>query len=363
MSTLIKIGKRNIGPSEPCFIVAEISGNHNGKYTNAVKLIKAAKKAGADAVKLQTYTADTITIDSNRKWFQVGRKVGSKNSPADWKGKTLYQLFQTAYTPWEWQPKLKKIAEKLELVFFSSVFDPTSVDFLEKLKVPCYKVASYEITDIPLLKKVARTRKPVIMSAGLASTYEDIKLAVDTLRKNGGKDVAVLHCVTAYSAKPKPENANLKTIQDFKDKLGVISGFSDNNAGIEIPVAAVIGGASIVEKHLTLSRSDGGPDARFSLEPSEFKEMVAQIRKAEQLLGKPSYGPTNKTEKDYQRSRRSIFVVQDIKRGERFSESNIHSIRPGFGLHPKLLDKILGKKAARNIKRGTPLSENLIDLA
>lgn len=356
---VINIGNKRIGPGNPCFVVAEISGNHRQSFSEAVKLIKAAKQAGADAVKLQTYTPDTITIDSDKKWFQVGQKVGSKDSPDAWKGLTLYELFKTAYTPWAWQPKLKRLADSLGLIFFSSVFDETSVDFLEKMHVPCYKIASYEVTDIPLLKKVARTGKPVIISVGFASR-EDVQLAVATLKNNGAKGIAVLHCVTAYARTPNPEYANLKTMQDIQKRFKVVTGFSDNNAGIEIPLAAAGAGASIIEKHLILKRSKGGPDARFSIEPAELKEMIDRIRYAEKAMGKVLYGPATEAEKNYKKSRKSLFVVQDMKKGELFTRANVRSIRPGFGLHPKFLDQVIGRKASKNIARGTPLAFDLV---
>lgn len=351
----IKIGNRIIGQGYPCFIVAEVSANHLQRFDKAIQIIKECAKAGADAIKLQTYTPNTMTINSEKKWFVVG----GRRNPASWQGKTLYQLYQKAYTPWEWQPKLKKITEDLGLILFSTPFDETAVDFLEKMAVPCYKIASYEATDIPLLKKVASTKKPVIISVGFASLSE-VTEAIRTLRKYGSKEIAVLHCITSYSDTPTPQSANLKTITDIRDRFPVVSGFSDNNTGIDIPVTAAIMGASIIEKHVILNRSDKSPDARFSLEPDELKMMVQEIRFAEKAIGKVHYGPANKEEEYNKRFRRSIFVIKDIKRGETFTHENIRVIRPAFGLPPKYFDKVIGKVAARNIERGSPISWNLI---
>lgn len=352
----ITVGKNIIGSGSPCFIVAEVSGNHRQKYEEAVAIIKAAADAGADAVKLQTYTPDTITIDSDKKWFFLG----GEDTPELWKKTNLYGLYGTAYTPWEWQPKLKKIAEDLGLILFSTPFDETAVDFLEDMGVACHKVASYEATHIPLLKKIASTGKPVIMSVGFASLPE-VEEAVATLRDNGTKELAVLHCVTAYSGHPDPAAMNLRTIADIAERFGVVAGFSDNNAGIEVPIAAAAMGASIIEKHVTVRRADGGPDARFSLEPEELKEMVQTIRRMEKARGKIHYGPVNETEERFRNMRRSIFVVKDIKKGEKFIPENIRVIRPAYGLPPKFYESTLGKKASTDIERGTPLANELVD--
>lgn len=352
----ITIGGRVIGPEHPCFIIAEVSGNHRQKYDEAVEIIKAAAEAGVDAVKLQTYTPDTITIDSDKKWFYLQ----GKDTPELWKKTNLYGLYQTAYTPWEWQPKLKKVAEDLGIMLFSTPFDETAVDFLEKMEVPCYKVASYEATHIPLLKKIASTGKPVIISVGFASLPE-VEEAVAALRENGTKELAVLHCVTAYSGDPDPAAMNLGTIADIAERFGVVAGFSDNNAGIEAPIMAAALGASIIEKHVTLRRDAGGPDARFSLEPEELKQMVQTIRHMEATRGKVHYGPVTETEERFRNNRRSIFVVKDIKKGEKFTPKNIRVIRPAFGLPPKFYESTLGKKASTDIERGTPLADDLID--
>lgn len=363
---------KKIGQDYPCFIVAEISGNHHQKFEEAVGLIHAAAKAGADAIKLQTYTPDTITLRSRKKWFIVG----GKDQPDLWKKKTLYELYQKAYTPWEWQPKLKKIAEDLGLILFSTPFDETAVDFLESMNVPCYKVASYEVVHTPLLKKIAGAKKPVIMSLGFAS-LEDIEYALGTLRENGARDIALLHCVTAYSDVPEFQYANLNTIIDIREKFKVVSGFSDNNSGIEIPViAAEMTGASIIEKHIIMDRSKGGPDARFSLEPDELKQMVLSIRRSEreneglsisvstenvkQMLGNAHYGPASEKEAENKVFRPSVWVKKDIKKGEPFTLENIRVARPSHGLEPKFFHEVTGRKAAQDIKRITPLSRDMI---
>lgn len=353
----ITIRGRKIGEGEPAFIIAEVSANHHQRYEEAEAIIRAAKEAGADAIKLQTYTPDTMTIDSDKKWFYLG----GENTPASWKEKNLYALYGTAYTPWEWQPKLKALAESLGLVFFSTPFDATAVDLLEKMDVPCYKVASYEATDIPLLRRIAKTGKPVIISVGFAS-LEETEEAIRTLKDAGVKDLAVLHCVTAYSGDPDVQAMNLRTIRDIAERFDVVSGFSDNNAGVEYPTNAVLAGASIIEKHLILKRSDGGPDARFSIEPAELQEMIKKIRQAEKALGIVHYGPVSADEENYKNLRRSLFAVADIRKGEKFTPENVRVIRPAYGLAPKHLDAVLGKTAALDLERGTPLSwEHIAD--
>jgi pseudaminic acid synthase len=353
MHPALRIKNKSIGYDFPCFIVAELSANHNQNFAKAVELIRAAAAAGVDAVKLQTYTPDTMTIDCNHEWF----RVGGKDNPDSWKGKTLYELYQKAYTPWEWQPKLKKIAEDLGLTLFSSVFDETAVDFLEQINVPCYKVASYEINHIPLLERIGQTKKPVIVSIGYAS-LEDVELAIKTLRTNGAQEIALLHCITSYSENPKFEDAHLKTIRDLTERFGVVSGFSDNNGGIELSVIAVSLGASIVEKHFILDRNDGGPDAQFSIEPREMKKMIEEIRRLEIARGDERYGPLNVAEEYNKRFRRSIFVVKDVKKGETFTRDSVRVIRPADGLPPKFFKEILGKVASRDIERGTPLTSD-----
>lgn len=362
---LMMIGNKNIGPGNPCFIVAELSGNHRQKYEEAVELIKAAKEAGADAVKLQTYTADTITLNSNKKWFIVG----GEDNPDLWKNRTLYDLYTKGNTPWDWHPKLKKLADELGIILFSSPFDETAVDFLEELKVSCYKIAAYEATDFVLLRKVAQTGKPVIISFGYSSE-EEVKWALDVLRANGAKDIAALYCVTGYSDNPKLEDMHLRNIQDLRDRFGVASGFSDNNAGIEIPLMAAAAGAKVIEKHFILDRKMGGPDARFSIEPQELKELVQRIRALEagkekvmvpeSALGEVHYGPQNDIEKYNLRWRRSLFAGKDIKKGELLIRDNVRDVRPAFGLETKYYDKVLGKRAAKDIEFATPLSWDLI---
>ncbi|MCX8084804.1 MAG: pseudaminic acid synthase [Calditerrivibrio sp.] len=327
------------------FIIAELSANHNQDIRIAKETIYAMKDSGADAVKLQTYTPDTITINCDNEYFQI------KNGTL-WDGQTLYNLYEHAYTPWEWHYELKELAEKLGLIFFSTPFDKTAVDFLETLNVSIYKIASFEITDIPLIEYVASKGKPVIISTGIA-TFEDICLAVDTCRKNGCSDITLLKCTSAY---PAPlEEANLLTIPDMKSRFGVRVGLSDHTLGISVPIAAVALGAEVVEKHFILDKKLGGPDAVFSLEPTQFSEMVKAIREVEKSLGDVSYEISPKIEKNRVFAR-SLFAVEDIKKGDLFSESNVRSIRPGYGLHPKYYKELLGKVSKRDIKRGEPIT-------
>ena len=344
MSYSIQIGSRMIGEEYPAFIIGEISANHNGNIENAVKLIKAAKEAGVDAIKLQTYTADTITIDSNNEYFQI--KQGTL-----WDGRTLHNLYQEAYMPWDWQPKLKRIAEEEGLICFSSPFDKTAVDFLEDMDVPAYKVASFEITDIPLIEYMASKGKPMIIATGIA-TISDIELAINACKRVGNDQIILLKCTSAY---PAPmEDVNLRTIANIKETFNVIPGLSDHTLGIEVAIASVAFGAKVIEKHITLSREDGGPDAAFSLEPHELKNMVQSIRNIEKAIGKVTYELTEKQQKSREFSR-SLFIVKDIKAGEVFTEENVRSIRPGFGLHPKYIDDILGKVASEDLCKGSPL--------
>jgi len=344
-----KNGTRKIGPSNPVFIIAEMSGNHNKSIRRAYKIIDAAVNAGADAIKLQTYTPDTITIDCDNKYFQV--KVNKA-----WRGQTLYNLYKKAYTPWEWQPKLKKYAESKGLICFSTPFDPTAVDFLEKLNMPMYKVASFEVIDIPLLERIGKTKKPVIMSRGMAS-IEEIKLAVKTLKKSGCPQIALLHCISSYPA--KPEEMNLNTIPDMKKRFKTIVGLSDHTRDITTAVTSIALGTSIIEKHITLKRSEGGPDAEFSLEPREFKKLAQSVREAEVALGKPRYD-SGKRESENVVFRKSLFVVKDIKKGEKITAQNIRSIRPGHGMEPKYYHKVIGKIAKIDVKRGIPLKHGYI---
>jgi pseudaminic acid synthase len=342
-------GKRKIGPDQPAFIIAEMSGNHNQSFARAKKIIDAAARAGVDAIKLQTYTPDTMTIDCDKDYFQV--KVNKA-----WQGQTLYSLYKKAYTPWEWQPKLKRYGESKGLVVFSTPFDKTAVDFLEKMNVSLYKVASFEVIDIPLLERIGKTKKSVIMSRGMAS-IEEIRLAVETLKENGCPQVAILHCVSSYPA--RVEQMNLMTITDLKKKFKVVSGLSDHTLAPEVTIASIALGANIVEKHITISRADGGPDANFSLEPNELKDLVKSIRDTEKAIGKPFYGVGEK-ERENIIFRKSLFAVKDIKKGERFTEINIRSIRPGYGLAPKYYKELIGKISSKDIKFGTPLNLKLI---
>lgn len=332
------------------FIIAEMSANHMKNYDRAVEIIKKAAWAGADAIKVQTYTPDTITIDCDNEYFQI--KQGTI-----WDGTTLHKLYETAYTPWEWQPKLKKVAEDLGLIFFSSPFDFTAVDFLEEMNVPAYKIASFEINDIPFIEYIASKGKPIIMSTGI-SRMGDIQEALDACRRMGNENVALLKCSSAY---PTPvEEVNLKTIPNMKETFDVIAGLSDHTMGSAVAVGGVALGAKIVEKHMTLRRSDGGADGAFSMEPEEFKEMVDNIRIVEKAVGKVTYDLSEKQAREREHSR-SLFVVEDIKKGEIFTEKNLKSIRPGFGIETKYIKDILGKQARNDIKKGTPMNWSLID--
>jgi pseudaminic acid synthase len=349
MSAAIPISRRFIGRGYPVYLIAELSANHNQDFGEAVRIIEAAKEAGADAVKLQTYTPDTITIASDREYFRIG-------GGTLWDGRNLHDLYSQAYTPWEWQPKLKQVANGLGLDLLSSALDDAAVDFLEKMGAPAHKLASFELVDIPLIQKMAGTGKPLIMSTGMAS-LEEVEEAVQTARQAGASQIALLKCTSAYPA--RPEEMNLRTIPELVRRFDVPVGLSDHTMGIAAPVAAVALGACIIEKHLTLSRSTAGPDSRFSLEPQEFKAMVAAVRTGEKALGEVHFGPTA-AEKSSRMFRRSLFVVQDVKRDETFTPANVRSIRPGYGLHTRHLQEVLGKRATRDIERGTPLSWELI---
>lgn len=346
MNKEIKIGSRTISESSPVFVVAELSGNHNQDFNRAVEIIHAAKEAGADAVKLQTYTADTITIDCDSPCFQI--KEGSI-----WNGTTLYQLYQKAYTPWDWQPRLMEEAEKLGMECFSSPFDFTSVDFLEQLGVPAYKIASYEITDIPLIRKIARLHKPIIFATGIAYP-EDIERAFEVCREEGNEDVFLLKCVSSY---PTPyEAVNLNVIPTLAKTYDTLVGISDHTMGSIVSAGSVALGVKMVEKHLTLRRSDGGPDSAFSMEPEEFAAMVRDIRIMEKALGSREYVLTEAQKLEHNGSR-SLFVVKDISPGEALTAENVRSIRPenGVGLHTMYYEEILGRKAKIFLEKGTPL--------
>jgi pseudaminic acid synthase len=346
----LKIGDRFVGAGHPCFVVAEVSANHNHSLSRAIEIVRAATQAGADAVKLQTYTADTLTIDSDREWFKVP-------STTLWGGRTLHQLYTEAHTPWEWHEELFRVAREEGLVCFSTPFDTTAVAFLESLGSPMHKVASFELVDTQLLETIGRTGKPVIASVGMA-TQDEIVEALSALRGSGAGPIALLKCTSAYPA--PPESMNLRTIPHLRATFGVVAGLSDHTMGSAVAVAAVSLGASIVEKHFTLRRADGGPDSAFSMEPAEFAQMVTEIRQAERALGKVSYERSAEEEASLC-FRRSLFVVADVKAGEPFSLDNVRSIRPGHGLPPRFLPEVIGQVAAQDILRGTPLSWGLVD--
>jgi len=349
MEPYIEINGRRIGPGCSTYVVAEMSANHHQDIDQAVALLKEAKRAGADAIKLQTYTPDTMSLQSDNNIFRI-------DGGTLWDGETLYDLYRRAYMPWEWQPKLKAVADEIGLAFFSTAFDLTAVDFLEKLEVPVHKVASFEIVDIPLIERMARTGKPMIISTGMASLAE-VGEAVLAARKAGATQIALLKCTSAYPA--PPEAMNLRTIPHMIEEFQVPVGLSDHTLGIAVPIAASVLGACIVEKHFTLSRSMPGPDSTFSLEPHELKSMIEAIRTCEKAVGKVYYGSDAQEEKS-RIFRRSLFVVDAVKAGERFTPENVRSIRPGNGLHPRNLQRIIGRYATRDIQRGTPLAWELI---
>jgi pseudaminic acid synthase len=340
----IGIKNRGIGPGYPAYVIAEMSANHHQNFDRAVKIIEAAKQAGADAIKLQTYTPDTLTIDCDEEYFHIEGTL--------WEGRTLYDLYQEAYMPWEWQPKLKQVTDDLGLDFFSTAYDVTAVDFLEEIDIPVYKIASFELVDLPLLRRVAQTGKPIILSTGMA-TLAEVDEAVRTIREAGGEQLALLKCTSAYPA--PPEEMNLCTISHLAQAFDVPVGLSDHTLGIAVAVASVALGACIIEKHFTLSRQDPGPDSAFSLEPHEFKAMVEAVRVAEKALGEVNYEVTAR-EQESRVFRRSLFVVKDMRAGEVFTGENVRSIRPGHGLNTRYLDEVLGRRAARDIERGTPLN-------
>ena len=349
MTSSIKLGKRLVGAGQPVYVIAELSANHNQHYDHAVRLIHAAKTAGADAVKLQTYTADTITLRSDREEFRIG-------GGTLWDGRNLHDLYGEAYTPWDWQPKLKAVADELGLDLFSSPFDDSAVDFLETMDVPAYKLASFELVDLGLIRKMARTGKPLIISTGMA-TLEEIQEALQVAREAGATQIALLKCTSAYPS--SPDEMNLRTIPELARRFEVPVGLSDHTMGIEVPVAAVALGATIIEKHLTLSRAEKGPDSDFSLEPAEFKAMVDAVRTTERALGRVHFGVSPQESKS-RIFRRSLFVVENMKRGDAFTALNLRSIRPGHGLHTRYLPEIMGKHAACDIERGTPMSWDFV---
>lgn len=341
-----EIAGRPVGVGHAPYVIAELSGNHNGDIERAFDLIDAAKDAGADAVKLQTYTADTITIDHGGPGFVVDLPL--------WKDRTLYDLYQEAHTPWDWHERLFAKARDCGITIFSSPFDATAVDFLEGLGCPAYKIASFEMVDTELIKKAAATKKPLIISTGMA-TFDEISTAAMTAKNAGASGVAVLHCVSSY---PAPfSDAYLKNIPELRSRLHVEVGLSDHTPGIAVPVAATALGATVIEKHLTLSRDDGGVDSAFSLEPQELRSLVDAVSVVPEMLGGPFFGP-KESEKDSLKFRRSLYVVADIEEGAPFTAENVRSIRPGFGLAPSNLPRVLTKHAARALKRGAPLRED-----
>jgi N-acetylneuraminate synthase len=349
MNNHIILDGRTVGDNFPVYIVAEMSANHNQDYDRAVEIIRAAAEAGADAIKIQTYTPDTMTINSDKEYFQIGKGT-------IWKGKNLFDLYQEAYTPWDWQPKLKQEAEKVGIDFFSTPFDQSAVDFLEEMDVPVFKIASFENVDLALLRKVARTGKPIILSTGMA-TLAEIDEAVRTIRNNGGEKLILLKCTSAYPA--PPEEMNLRTISHLAETFHVPAGLSDHTLGSAAAVAAVALGACLIEKHFTLSRDDQGPDSSFSMEPQEFRRMVDDIRLVEKALGKISYKVGEK-EKNSRVFKRSLFVVQDIKAGEVFTSENIRAIRPDDGLHPRHIEDAIGRFSTQAVEKGTPLTWDLV---
>lgn len=347
-TTGLTIAGRRIGHGHPCFVVAELSANHGGSLDRALQLVHLAAEAGADAVKIQTYTADTITLDSDAECFRIRGTI--------WDGRRLHDLYQEAHTPWEWHAAIFAEARKLGLIAFSTPFDPTAVDFLETLEVPCHKIASFELVDIGLLEKAGATRKPIILSTGMA-TLAEIDEAVRTLRAAGCPALALLKCTSAYPA--PAEEMNLRTIPHLAEAFGVSAGLSDHTLGATAAVAAVALGADVIEKHLCVSRSQPGPDSAFSMEPPEFREMVTAIRFAESALGRVRYDVTPR-EGVSRTHRRSLFVAEDIAAGEKLTERNIRSVRPADGLHPRHLPDVLGRTAVRSLKKGTPLSWDLL---
>ncbi len=345
----IEIADRPIGRGHPTYIIAELSANHGGRYDQAERLVHAAAEAGADAVKLQTYTADTLTLDSPHPAFQIGQGTA-------WDGRRLYDLYAEASMPWEWQPRLARVAEECGIALFSSPFDATAVEFLMSFDVPAFKIASFEIVDVPLLRRVARCGRPVIVSTGMAS-QDEIQLAVQTLREHGCSQIALLKCTSAYPA--SPESMNLKTIADLQRRFGCVAGLSDHTLGPESAIASVCLGASIIEKHLTWSREDGGPDAGFSLEPAEFRALVSSVRTTEKAIGAIHYGPTEFDRRNLH-FRRSLFVVRPVRRGQRLGPEDIRSVRPSVGLAPRHWDDVIGRVAAVDIAPGTPLAWEML---
>ncbi|MFH1700237.1 MAG: pseudaminic acid synthase [Candidatus Zixiibacteriota bacterium] len=346
----INIAGRIIGSDHPPFIIAEMSGNHNQSLERALQIVDAAAETGADALKIQTYTADTMTIDLDEGEF----RIEDKNSL--WTGKSLHKLYNEAYTPWEWHSKIFDRAREHGMIPFSTPFDDSAVDFLEELDVACYKVASFENTDLPLIKRIAATGKPMIISTGMAQISE-LDETMRTARLNGCNDIILLKCTSSYPA--SPENTNLRTIPHMRDMFDILVGLSDHTMGTGAAIAAIALGATVLEKHFTLARADGGVDSAFSLEPEEMKTLVIESKRAWQALGHISYGPTEKEKKSLQ-FRRSIYVVEDMKAGDEFNPRNLRAIRPGLGLPPKHIERLMGKRVNRDVKKGTPVDWDLV---
>lgn len=350
MNPYISIAGRKIGPDYSPYIIAELSANHNGKLETALKIIEEAKKAGADAIKLQTYTADTITLDCDSEDFQIHGGL--------WDGKTLYQLYKEAQMPWEWHTTLFEHARNLGITIFSSPFDNTAVDLLESLNAPAYKIASFEAVDLPLIKYVASTGKPMIISTGMADA-DEIQEAIDAAHDGGCKKLAILHCVSGYPA--PAADYNLRTIPDMMKRFGLVTGLSDHTLDNTTAIASVVMGASIIEKHFTLDRSGGGPDDSFSLEPNELVALCRDSNTAWSAMGKIDYGRKS-SEQSNAKFRRSLYFVKDINAGEIITEDSVRSVRPGFGLPPKYLEKIIGRQASKNIKKHTPTNLDCIKI-
>jgi pseudaminic acid synthase len=349
MIRAIEIAGRKIGPGHPCYIVAEMSANHGGSLDHALEVVRVAAACGADAIKVQTFTADTMTLKSDAPPFRVGKSL--------WEGRSLHELYGEAHMPWEWQPRLKALADELGIALFSTPFDGSSVDFLEKMNVPAYKIASFELVDIPLIRRVARTGKPLVMSTGMASP-EEMHEAVAAARSVGNDQIVLLKCTSAYPA--PPEEVNLRTIPHMAQAFGLPTGLSDHTMGTAVPVASVALGAVLIEKHFCLSRAEGGPDSAFSMEPQELKRLVADVRMVEKALGSADYhlGEEELRSRGY---RRSLFVVEDVPAGQPLTEKNVRAIRPGNGLPPKHLTDVLGRRARVAITRGTPLAWELLE--
>tara|TARA_B100001540_G_scaffold120281_1_gene107512 strand:- start:534 stop:1580 length:1047 start_codon:yes stop_codon:yes gene_type:complete len=348
---MIKIGNTKVGIDHKPFIVAEMSGNHNQSFERAMKILEASAKAGAHAFKLQTYTADTLTLDVNQGGFFI------ENKDSLWKGKSLYELYQEAYTPWEWHEPLIKRANQLGMLCFSTPFDDTAVDFLEELNVPAFKIASFENTHLPLIKKVASLGKPMIVSTGMASIAE-LDETVSIIRDAGCKDIVLLKCTSTYPA--TPTNSNVLTVPHLRKLFDCEVGLSDHTMGIGAAISAVAHQATVIEKHFTLNRQDGGVDSAFSLEPNEMKQLVVETERAWQALGKVKYGPSD-AEKASIKFRRSLYIAEEMKSGEILNKNNLRAVRPGYGLQPKYYEILLGKKVNQDVKKGTPLSWELID--